>query len=124
MGLIKKRTGDRLHETDYLIPLSPALPLLSPLFVSFLRSITTAEYLHQPYFETKGMSKDEIWRWVEERKWAYRGMSSLALPYRTPPHLKPVLPVLEDLHETSFGANLSISTPGIGPVTSRLRLIE
>jgi hypothetical protein len=21
------------------------------------------------------MSKDEIWRWVEERKWAYRGMS-------------------------------------------------
>jgi hypothetical protein len=64
----------------FLIPLSPTLPLISPLFVSFLKSITTAEYLHQPYFETKGMSRDEIWRWVEERKWAYRGMSlSLSL---------------------------------------------
>jgi len=61
---------------DFLIPLSPTLPLISPLFVSFLRSITTAEYLHQPYFETKGMSRDEVWRWVEERKWAYRGESS------------------------------------------------
>lgn len=60
---------------DFLIPLSPTLPLLSPLFISFLRSITTAEYLHQPYFETKGMNQDEVWRWVEERKWAYRGES-------------------------------------------------
>lgn len=64
-------------DPDFLIPLSPALPLISPLFVSFLRSITTAEYLHQPYFETKGMSPDEVWRWVEERKWAYRGMSPI-----------------------------------------------
>lgn len=64
------------NKPDFLIPLSPTLPLLTPLFISFLRSITTAEYLHQPYFETKGMSKDEVWRWVEERKWAYRGMST------------------------------------------------
>ncbi|KAL0241888.1 hypothetical protein I308_106062 [Cryptococcus tetragattii IND107] len=55
-----------------LLPLSPSLPLLSPLVTSVLRSLTTAEYLHQPYFEMKGMSNDEIWRWVEERKWAYR----------------------------------------------------
>ncbi|OXB34013.1 hypothetical protein LQV05_002113 [Cryptococcus neoformans] len=55
-----------------LIPLSPSLPLLSPVVTSVLKSLTTAEYLHRPYFDMKGMSNDEIWRWVEERKWAYR----------------------------------------------------
>jgi hypothetical protein len=58
--------------SDILIPLSPSLPLYAPLATASLRSLTTAEYLHQPYFETKGMSSAEIWRWVEERKWAYR----------------------------------------------------
>jgi hypothetical protein len=38
-----------------------------------LRAITTAEYLHEPYFQAKGMAPAEVWRWVEERKWAYRG---------------------------------------------------
>ncbi|WVR06044.1 hypothetical protein IAU60_003072 [Kwoniella sp. DSM 27419] len=60
------------------LPLSPSLPLLTPLVTSFLRSITTGEYLHQPYFDTKGMSNDEIWRWVEERKWAYRAFGFAA----------------------------------------------
>ncbi|ORY34271.1 hypothetical protein BCR39DRAFT_575803 [Naematelia encephala] len=54
-----------------LLPLSPSLPLLAPLLTSTLRAITTAEYLHQPYFETKGMNQEEVWRWVEERRWAY-----------------------------------------------------
>lgn len=58
---------------DLLIPLSPTLPLIVPFVTSFLRSITTAEYLHQPYFEVKRMDQGEVWRWVEERKWAYRG---------------------------------------------------
>ncbi len=61
---------------DLLLPLSPNLPLLSPLFTSTLRSLTTGEYLHQPYFEVKRMGEDEVWRWVEERKWAYRGWST------------------------------------------------
>ena len=65
-----------LQSLDLLLPLSPALPLLSPIFTSTLRSLSTAEYLHQPYFEVKGMSDDEVWRWVDERKWAYRGVSS------------------------------------------------
>ncbi|WWD09615.1 hypothetical protein V865_007743 [Kwoniella europaea PYCC6329] len=60
------------------LPLSPSLPLLAPLVKSFLRSITTGEYLHQPYFDTKGMNNDEIWRWVEERKWAYRAFGFAA----------------------------------------------
>ncbi|WVF70297.1 hypothetical protein IAT40_005086 [Kwoniella sp. CBS 6097] len=60
------------------LPLSPSLPLLAPLVTSFLRSITTGEYLHQPYFDTKGMGNDEIWRWVEERKWAYRAFGFAA----------------------------------------------
>ncbi|WWC66210.1 uncharacterized protein I206_100111 [Kwoniella pini CBS 10737] len=60
------------------LPLSPSLPLLAPLVRSFLRSITTGEYLHQPYFDTKGMSNDEIWRWVEERRWAYRAFGFAA----------------------------------------------
>ncbi|OCF37642.1 hypothetical protein I316_00769 [Kwoniella heveanensis BCC8398] len=60
------------------LPLSPSLPLLAPLVTSFLRSITTGEYLHQPYFDTKGMDNDEIWRWVEERKWAYRAFGFAA----------------------------------------------
>lgn len=55
-----------------LAPLSPTLPLLSPVVISSLRSLATAEYLHQPYFAQKQMSGDEVWRWVEERKWAYR----------------------------------------------------
>ncbi|WVN89115.1 uncharacterized protein L203_104331 [Cryptococcus depauperatus CBS 7841] len=54
------------------VSLSPSLPLLSPFVTSLLKSITTAQYLHQPYFDAKNMSNDEIWRWVEERKWAYR----------------------------------------------------
>lgn len=58
---------------DLLLPLSPTLPLLSPVFTSVLRGITTAEYLHQPYFDIKGMDRDAVWRWIEERKWAYRG---------------------------------------------------
>lgn len=32
-----------------------------------------AEYLHQPYFDIKGMDDNAKWRWIEERKWAYRG---------------------------------------------------
>ncbi|WVQ82753.1 hypothetical protein IAT38_004885 [Cryptococcus sp. DSM 104549] len=51
---------------------TPHLPLLSPIVASVLRSLTTAEYLHAPYFEAKQMTNPEIWRWVEERKWAYR----------------------------------------------------
>ncbi|WVQ77005.1 hypothetical protein IAR50_006684 [Cryptococcus sp. DSM 104548] len=54
------------------LPLSPTLPFFSPIITSLLKSLTTAEYLHQPYFETKNMSNAHIWRWVEERKWAYR----------------------------------------------------
>ncbi|KAK8866100.1 hypothetical protein IAR55_001251 [Kwoniella newhampshirensis] len=60
------------------LPLSPTLPLLAPLLTSFLRAITTGEYLHQPYFDMKGLDNDEIWRWVEERKWAYRAFGFAA----------------------------------------------
>ncbi|WWC86434.1 uncharacterized protein L201_001311 [Kwoniella dendrophila CBS 6074] len=60
------------------LPLSPQLPLLAPLVKSFLRSITTGEYLHQPYFDSKGMNNDEIWKWVEERRWAYRAFGFAA----------------------------------------------
>lgn len=38
-----------------------------------LRSLQTAEVLHQPYFRTKKMSNQETWTWIEERKWGYRG---------------------------------------------------
>lgn len=38
-----------------LLPLSPSLPLLSPLVTSVLKSLATAEYLHRPYFEMKGL---------------------------------------------------------------------
>jgi len=60
--------------TDLFLPLSPTLPLLTPIFTSVLRGVTMAEYLHQPYFDTKGMDDNAKWRWIEERKWAYRGM--------------------------------------------------
>ncbi|ORX37407.1 hypothetical protein BD324DRAFT_626069 [Kockovaella imperatae] len=55
-----------------LLPLSPTLPLLSPLVTALLRGLTTAEYLHQPYFDQKDMSPESRWTWVEERMWAYR----------------------------------------------------
>ncbi|ODN90207.1 hypothetical protein L198_06225 [Cryptococcus wingfieldii CBS 7118] len=55
-----------------LLPLSPTLPLLSPLLTALLKSLHTASYLHQPYFSSKNMSDEQVWRWVEERKWAYR----------------------------------------------------
>lgn len=120
---LDRNVNDIPHATvDFLIPLSPALPLLSPLFVSFLRSITTAEYLHQPYFETKGMSPDEIWRWVEERKWAYRG-TCLSSP--SPPFIYVLIwtfiPVFSwvdwgGAHPTAFGfaASLVESVPIAG----------
>lgn len=57
---------------DLLLPLSPALPLLTPIITCTLRSLTTGEYLHSPYFDTKAMSAREKWVWVEERLWAYR----------------------------------------------------
>lgn len=62
---------------DLLLPLSPSLPLLAPLFTATLRSLQTGQYLHEPYFEVKRMSPNETWRWVEERRWAYRGKCSL-----------------------------------------------
>ncbi|KAK4684346.1 hypothetical protein P7C73_g5836, partial [Tremellales sp. Uapishka_1] len=55
-----------------LLPLSPTLPLLVPLFTSTLKSLTTASYLHEPYFAVKRMSSVEVDRWIEERVWAYR----------------------------------------------------
>ncbi|TYJ52735.1 hypothetical protein B9479_006669 [Cryptococcus floricola] len=55
-----------------LLPLSPTLPLLSPLLTALLKSLHTASYLHQPYFLSKNMSDEQVWRWVEERRWAYR----------------------------------------------------
>ncbi|RSH92982.1 hypothetical protein EHS25_008430 [Saitozyma podzolica] len=61
-----------------LLPLSPNLPLLSPLITCTLRSLQTAAYLHQPYFEAKQMTPAEVWRWVEERKWAYRAFGFAA----------------------------------------------
>lgn len=64
---------DTTDMSDLLLPLSPNLPLIAPVLTSFLRSLTTAEYLHRPYFDIKGMDSNAVWRWVEERKWAYRG---------------------------------------------------
>ncbi|CAK9779990.1 hypothetical protein CC85DRAFT_283575 [Cutaneotrichosporon oleaginosum] len=61
-----------------LFPLSPALPLLAPLAIAGMRALGTAEYLHQPYFQGKRMGSDEIWRWIEERKWAYRSFGFCA----------------------------------------------
>ncbi|KAL1405979.1 hypothetical protein Q8F55_007662 [Vanrija albida] len=61
-----------------LLPLSPGLPLLVPLFTSGLKALGTAEHLHRPYFAQKRMAPDEVWRWVEERKWAYRAFGFLA----------------------------------------------
>lgn len=88
---------------DLLIPLSPTLPLIVPFVTSFLRSITTAEYLHQPYFEVKGMDPAAKWRWVEERKWAYRGQSHLLLRYN-----------VADMVAFGFSASFLESIPIIG----------
>lgn len=54
-----------------LFPLSPNLPLLVPIALAAMRALGTAEYLHQPYFRDKNMNSQQIWRWIEERKWAY-----------------------------------------------------
>ncbi|BEI99891.1 hypothetical protein CcaverHIS631_0409340 [Cutaneotrichosporon cavernicola] len=61
-----------------LFPLSPTLPLLVPLAIAGMRALGTAEYLHQPYFQGKHMTSDQIWRWIEERKWAYRSFGFCA----------------------------------------------
>ncbi|CAD6580267.1 MAG: hypothetical protein TREMPRED_002700 [Tremellales sp. Tagirdzhanova-0007] len=61
-----------------LLPLSPSLPLLAPMLTSSLRSLTFAEYLHQPYFVAKRMTPGEVWLWVEERRWAYRAFGFAA----------------------------------------------
>lgn len=46
-----------------------------PIFFATLRALQTAEVLHQPYFRMKKMDNTEIWTWIEERKWGYRGES-------------------------------------------------
>lgn len=61
---------------DILFPLSPILPLLAPLAIASMRALGTAEYLHQPYFQRKKMGSDQMWLWIEERKWAYRCTSA------------------------------------------------
>jgi len=49
------------------------LPLITPIFFSALRALQAGEILHKPYFTQKKMTKNEVWTWLEERKWAYRG---------------------------------------------------
>ncbi|TXT08713.1 hypothetical protein VHUM_02841 [Vanrija humicola] len=61
-----------------LIPLSPMLPLIIPVFTSSVKALTTGEYLHKPYFTQKRMAPDAVWTWVEERKWAYRAFGFCA----------------------------------------------
>ena len=72
-------TRERLkNDLDVLLPLSPTLPLISPIVISVLRGLTTAEYLHQPYFDQKEMTPEAKWVWVEERMWAYRSFGFAA----------------------------------------------
>ncbi|KAL7419305.1 hypothetical protein Q5752_006142 [Cryptotrichosporon argae] len=76
-----------------LIPLSPNLPLVAPLVTSTLRALQTAEYLHQPYFAVKNMGPDDVWRWVEERKWAYRAFGFSASLLEGVPIVGPFLSI-------------------------------
>lgn len=65
--------GPEANGAVILLPLSPTLPLIAPIFFSTLRALQAAEVLHQPYFRMKKMDNQETWTWIEERKWGYRG---------------------------------------------------
>ncbi|TFK56315.1 hypothetical protein OE88DRAFT_1721575 [Heliocybe sulcata] len=54
------------------------VPIAGTLISAGLRALGTARYLHQPYFESKKMSKYEIAVFIEERKWEYRAFGFAA----------------------------------------------
>lgn len=56
-----------------LMPISPTLPFFGIALTAALRAIATGRYLHEPYFAAKKLTDEETWRFVEERRWGYRG---------------------------------------------------
>jgi len=48
------------------------VPVAGIVIGAWLKALGTARYLHKPYFEAKGMSKEQVAIFIEERKWDYR----------------------------------------------------
>jgi len=48
------------------------VPFLGLAFSAALKGISTARYLHKPYFEAKKMTPVQVAVFMEERKWDYR----------------------------------------------------
>ncbi|KAM5539462.1 hypothetical protein V8D89_006914 [Ganoderma adspersum] len=48
------------------------LPFAGMVIAAAFRALGTARYLHEPYYKAKGMTKDQVAVFIEERKWDYR----------------------------------------------------
>ncbi|TBU37229.1 hypothetical protein BD309DRAFT_974463 [Dichomitus squalens] len=53
------------------IPLN-FIPFAGMFIAAAFRALGTARYLHEPYYKAKGMTKEQIAVFIEERKWEYR----------------------------------------------------
>ena len=68
-----RKSRVRADRAVILMPISPTLPFFSIALTAALRAIATGRYLHEPYFAAKKLTDEETWRFVEERRWGYRG---------------------------------------------------
>ncbi|KAL4248392.1 EI24 domain-containing protein [Abortiporus biennis] len=54
------------------------VPIVGILLSAWLKALGTARYLHRHYFQAKGMTKEQISIFIEERKWSYRAFGFAA----------------------------------------------
>ncbi|EIW87449.1 hypothetical protein CONPUDRAFT_116711 [Coniophora puteana RWD-64-598 SS2] len=60
-----------------LLPLS-LYPFVGNFIAAGFKALSTAEYLHTPYFKAKNMTPHQVAVFIEERKWDYRAFGFAA----------------------------------------------
>lgn len=60
------------------LPLN-SIPILGTWFFLSFNGLPVAGIAHRSYFKEKGMSKDQVKRWIERRHRAYRSFGMLAV---------------------------------------------
>ncbi|KAH8099886.1 hypothetical protein BXZ70DRAFT_941695 [Cristinia sonorae] len=54
------------------------VPVFGIMISAYLKAMAMARFLHIPYFKAKGMSRQQVAVFVEERKWSYRTFGFVA----------------------------------------------
>ncbi|KAI0086817.1 hypothetical protein BDY19DRAFT_907993 [Irpex rosettiformis] len=77
---LSKFASSSVGRTSVKLLLAPLhlIPAVGIIISAWLRGLGTASYLHKPYFKAKGMSKEQVATFIQERKWDYRAFGFTA----------------------------------------------